>query len=70
MNQNHCLRSNGGARAWFESVEAAQSMIDTHPGYSEDVVVFCHRCGLFHCSHPTWLPSRPWENPIAKLVVN
>lgn len=66
----HCLRSNGTARASFNSPEDGAAYRDTHPAYTGDIVVFCRHCGLFHCSNPNWDVSRPWEVPVENLRAN
>jgi hypothetical protein len=67
---NHCVRSNGSERACFETPEDAAAYRDQHPAYLGDVVVFCGRCGLFHCPNPNWGVERPWEIPVEGLKVN
>ena len=52
---------------WFNSPEEAAAFRETHSDYTEDVIVFCPRCGLFHLSHPSWLASRPWEIPVERI---
>lgn len=56
-----CKRSSGTARAFFTTQDEALNHTKDHSEYREDIVVFCTRCGYYHCSHPTWLESRPWE---------
>jgi hypothetical protein len=71
MMIEHCKRSNGTERKWFDTVEAALEFQKHHPeGYGADAVVLCGRCSKFHCSHPDWLADRPWETPVAELAVN
>jgi hypothetical protein len=66
-----CKRSSGTERRWFETPHAAAKFRDAHPvQYGEDVIVLCGHCGLFHLSHPNWLPQKPWEKPIEMLRVN
>lgn len=66
----HCLRSTGTERKWFNSKEEAAAFRDEHPDYFGDVIVFCGRCGFYHCSNPNWDVVRPWEKPVENLTVN
>jgi hypothetical protein len=66
----HCLRSDGSERKWFETREEAAAFRDEHPNYFGDVVVFCGRCGFYHCSSPNWNVVRPWEIPVERLKAN
>ena len=72
MMIEHCKRSNGTERKWFDTVEAALEFQKVHPeGYGADVVTLCRKCGgCFHLSHPDWLPDLPWETPVSELVPN
>jgi hypothetical protein len=72
MMIEHCKRTNGTERKWFETVEEALAFQKLHPeGYGADVVTLCPKCGgCFHLSHPDWLPNLPWETPVSELVVN
>jgi len=68
----HCKRSNGTVRKWFDTVEAALEFQKVHPeGYGADVVTLCRKCGgCFHLTHPDWLSDLPWETPVSELVPN
>jgi hypothetical protein len=65
-----CKRSDGSERRWWETAEEAAAYRNTNPAYFPDRVVFCGRCGKFHCSNPNWNIERPWETPVEKVVVN
>ena len=67
---NYCLRSDGSERAWFHTVEEAVAFRDMHPNYFGDVIVFCGRCGFYHCSNPNWVVERWWEMPVEELEAN
>jgi len=66
----HCLRSDGTERAWFSSQGEAEAFGKITPGYEDDIVVFCGRCGWFHLSQESWLPLHPWVTPVEKLRMN
>lgn len=70
MMIEHCKRTNGTERKWFDTVEAALEFQKLHPeGYGADVVTLCGKCGCFHLSHPDWLADLPWETPVSELVI-
>jgi hypothetical protein len=66
----NCLRADGSERGWWETAEDAATFRDTHPAYCQDRVVFCGRCGAFHCSNPNWNVSRWWETPVELVRAN
>lgn len=70
--QMHCKRPDGTDRAWFNSREEAEAFAQdpVNTAYQSDVIVFCGRCGFYHCSNPNWNVSRPWEIPVENLAVN
>ena len=70
IERSHCKRRDGSERGWWTTAEAAAIYRDTHPAYFGDRVVFCGRCGAFHCSNPNWNVSRPWETPVEQVKVN
>lgn len=64
---NRCLRSDGSERGWWETQEEAIAYRDSHSAYFGDRVIFCQRCGAFHCTNPNWPGERPWETPVELL---
>jgi hypothetical protein len=58
---------------WLPEITIRQGHIayrDTHPTYFGDRVVFCGRCGAYHCTSPNWDVSRPWETPVELVKAN
>ena len=70
MSGPRCLRSSGTERKLCETAEEAVVFRDSHPAYFGDVVVFCGRCGAYHCTNPNWIAERPWEILADRLRAN